>query len=121
MTEYQPHATYARRLTPNVIELLAPMTLDAIAVAWIAKDAHELGRAESWFLDATMVDSMSFEVVPIIMRAVEYAKTYDGLKQFVIVLPNAFHRLALQGQAEQAPVKTIVVEFREEGLTVLGL
>jgi hypothetical protein len=121
MIEYEPHHHYARRLTPQVIELLSPMTLDPLAVAWILRDAHELGHAEDWFLDATMVTTMSTETIPTIMRAVNYAKDNDGLKRFVIVLPSPFIRLALQSEAERAPVLTIVVEFRDEGLTVLGL
>lgn len=112
---------YARRLTDHVIELLTPTNLNATAVAWISRDAHLLGQADDWFLDATMVNDISFEVVPVVMNAVGYAKLHDGLKRFVIVLPNPFARLALQGEAERAPVQTLVVESRDQGLAVLGL
>jgi|SRR5579859_2070775 len=118
---YAPNIRYARRLTDRVIELLSPLELDATAVAWIARDAHELGHATSWFLDATMVTNISFEVVPIVMHAVGYAKINDGLQQFVLVLPNPFARLALQAESERAPVATLVVESRSEGLAALGL
>lgn len=116
-----PSIQYARRLTDQVIELLSPMNLDATAVAWIARDAHSLGRADAWFLDATMVTEISFEVVPIVMNAVGYAKIHDGLQRFVIALPNPFYRLALQSEAEKAPVSTLVVESRDQGLAALGL
>jgi len=109
---------YARRLSATSVELIAPETIDAVAVAFMARDAHALGWARCWLLDTTNTTHFDQSAVPAVMTGLAYAAKC-GLQRFVLVVPDPVARLALRSAIAQAPVRATVVERRIEALQMM--
>ncbi len=105
---------YARRLSSSVTELLCPVLINVLAVAYMSRDADALGYSPVIFMDVTHVDDFDVEAFDAVQKALSHARP----KRVIVVTPSPVARLGI-ASSMTGPIE--LFEDRESGLRAAGL